>query len=41
LDRIVRRLEQAGIPGERNEAGHLVRDPSQNGVLLTAPDVPN
>jgi catechol 2,3-dioxygenase len=36
LDRLARRLEQAGIPTENNQAGLLVRDPSRNGVLLTA-----
>jgi catechol 2,3-dioxygenase len=35
LGRLVERLAQAGIAAEKTEAGLLVRDPSQNGVLLT------
>jgi len=35
LERLSGRLEQAGGPIERREAGILVRDPSRNGVLLT------
>lgn len=34
LERVVARVQQAGIQTERTEAGVLVRDPSQNGVLL-------
>jgi catechol 2,3-dioxygenase len=36
LDPIVEHLQQAGIAMERTEVGTLVRDPSKNGVLLTA-----
>ncbi len=36
LDRVVARVQQAGLPVEQTEAGLLVRDPSQNGVVLTA-----
>ena len=35
LDRIVEHIQQAGIATEQTEEGILVRDPSQNGVLLT------
>lgn len=35
LERVVARIRQAGIETEQTEAGVLVRDPSQNGVLLT------
>ncbi len=33
----VERLQAAGIPVEEQEAGFLVRDPSHNGLRLTAP----
>ena len=36
LARALQRLKQAGIATEQTEDGILVRDPSQNGVLLTA-----
>ncbi len=35
LERIVARVRKAGIPMEQTEAGVLVRDPSQNGMILT------
>lgn len=35
LKRVVGRVEAAGIATEQTEQGILVRDPSQNGVLLT------
>ncbi|HLU11127.1 MAG TPA: glyoxalase, partial [Oceanobacillus sp.] len=35
LKRVVARVEAAGIATETTEQGILVRDPSQNGVLLT------
>jgi catechol 2,3-dioxygenase len=35
LQAIARRLEQAGVAGEQAENGLLVRDPSQNSMLLT------
>lgn len=34
LNEIIARLEQSGIPHERTKDGLLLRDPSQNGVLL-------
>jgi catechol 2,3-dioxygenase len=34
LDTILERIQQAGISSEQTEAGFLVRDPSQNGVML-------
>ncbi len=37
LERVVSRIEQAGLSLERREHGVLVRDPSGNGVLLSAP----
>jgi len=37
LDRLVGRLQQAGIPVEPVEAGVLTRDPSRNGMLLALP----
>lgn len=40
LKRVADRLEQANLSVERNEAGILVRDPSRNGVLLTATQNP-
>src|SRR3990172_2832754 len=36
LERVVERIEQAGVSTTPVEAGILVRDPSQNGVVLTA-----
>jgi catechol 2,3-dioxygenase len=36
LEQVAARILQAGIPTEQTEAGILVRDPSQNGVVLTA-----
>jgi catechol 2,3-dioxygenase len=36
LARVVERIQQAGLPTEQTEAGPLVRDPSQNGVVLAA-----
>jgi catechol 2,3-dioxygenase len=35
LDSVVERLQKAGVAMEPREAGFLVRDPSQNGILLT------
>ncbi|MGH8246204.1 MAG: VOC family protein, partial [Gammaproteobacteria bacterium] len=35
LDKVLERVRQAGIPSERAEDGILVRDPSQNAVVLT------
>jgi catechol 2,3-dioxygenase len=35
LESVVERVQQAGIGTEQTEEGILVRDPSQNGVLLT------
>ncbi len=35
LERVVERVRQAGIPTEETGNGILVRDPAQNGVLLT------
>jgi catechol 2,3-dioxygenase len=36
LESALQRLKQAGIVTEQTEDGILLRDPSQNGVLLTA-----
>ncbi len=36
LRKVMERVERAGIPTEQTEGGILLRDPSQNGVLLTA-----
>ncbi len=36
LDRVVVRVQKAGILMEKTEAGILVRDPSQNGLILTS-----
>ncbi len=36
LDRVMARVRAAGIGGEEHAEGMLVRDPSHNGVLLTA-----
>ena len=35
LEHVVERVQQAGIATEQTEEGILVRDPSQNGVVLT------
>jgi catechol 2,3-dioxygenase len=35
LDEVAARVEKAGIPANETEAGLLVHDPSQNGVILT------
>ena len=35
LEHVVERIRQAGVATEQTEAGLLVRDPSQNSVLLT------
>ena len=35
LERVVERIQQAGIVIEQTENGLRVRDPSQNGVVLT------
>ena len=39
LEHVVERIQQAGTATEQTEAGILVRDPSQNAMLLT--DHPN
>src|SRR5512143_294856 len=36
LDHVLQRVREAGIAAEETEAGLLLRDPSQNGVVLTA-----
>jgi catechol 2,3-dioxygenase len=36
LEKVVGRLEAAGVSGERRSDGILVRDPSMNGILLVA-----
>jgi catechol 2,3-dioxygenase len=41
LDKVLERIKQAGIPVEETPEGFFVRDPSQNTVLLTAPNVEN
>ncbi len=35
LDRVLERVRQAGVPTQQTEAGLLLRDPSQNGVVLS------
>lgn len=35
LDEVVARIDKAGIPSNQTDDGLLVRDPSQNGVILT------
>ncbi len=35
LERVMQRVREAGLPIEETDAGPIVRDPSQNGVLLT------
>jgi catechol 2,3-dioxygenase len=39
LEQVAARVREAGIAAEQTDAGLLVRDPSQNGVLLTTRDV--
>jgi len=34
LERVLARVRQAGLPVEQTEDGFLVRDPSQNAVVL-------
>src|SRR5439155_555002 len=41
LDRLTARVRAAGIGGEEHAEGMLVRDPSHNGVLLTARTEPD
>lgn len=36
LDKVVNRMRAAGLPFEDHEEGILIRDPSQNGMILTA-----
>ncbi len=36
LERVIARIQKAGVSIERSEAGILLRDPSQNGVILTS-----
>ncbi len=36
LDQVLERVRESGVPTEETEAGLLLRDPSQNGVVLTA-----
>jgi catechol 2,3-dioxygenase len=36
LDQALQRVHEAGLPSEQTEAGVLLKDPSQNGVVLTA-----
>jgi catechol 2,3-dioxygenase len=40
LARVVARVQRVGIAADRSEEGWLVRDPSHNGVLLTAGAIP-
>lgn len=35
LDQVIARVAKAGIPADRTDDGLLLRDPSQNGVILT------
>jgi catechol 2,3-dioxygenase len=35
LDQVIARVNQTGIPANQTEAGLLLYDPSQNGVILT------
>jgi catechol 2,3-dioxygenase len=37
LQKVISRVEKAGIPANQTENGLLVYDPSQNGVILTTP----
>jgi len=37
LERVLQRVRQGGLPTEQTLAGLLVRDPSQNGAVLSAP----
>jgi hypothetical protein len=36
LDQVLQRVRDAGLPTEQTDAGLMVRDPSQNGVVLSA-----
>jgi catechol 2,3-dioxygenase len=36
LDRVLDRLRLAGVPVEAHPQGHLIRDPSQNALVLAA-----
>jgi catechol 2,3-dioxygenase len=36
LERVLERVRQAGIPSEQTAEGTLVRDPSQNAVVLAS-----
>ena len=36
VERVVEHVRQAGLPVEQTELGPLVRDPSQNAVILSA-----
>jgi len=36
LDRVLHRVQQAGLLTSQTKQGILVRDPSQNGVMLTS-----
>ncbi len=36
LERVTARVLEAGVPAQQTEAGLLVHDPSQNGVMITA-----
>ena len=40
LDEVLARLEKGGIPGNQIDAGLLVHDPSQNGMVLTTKPEP-
>lgn len=35
LDQVLERVREAGLPSEETDAGVLLKDPSQNGVVLT------
>ncbi len=36
LDRVLERVREAGLPTEQTDAGLFLRDPSRNGIVLTA-----
>ena len=36
LDRVLARVKQVGVESEKTDAGTLIYDPSQNGVILTS-----
>ncbi len=36
LERVIERIRDAAVPMEQTEAGLLVHDPSQNGVIISA-----